>query len=81
MLDFVPRMTNENKSYIYSNILNHDIISLYDSEVSEKIRNRQIYLQENDCKECTFWEFCHGGLYMVDALSSNGDINSKYPLL
>lgn len=74
---FCGRMTNENKSYIYGNILNHDIISLYDSEVSEKIRNRQIYLQENDCKECAFWEFCHGGC-TVDALSSNGDINSKY---
>ena len=35
---FCGRMTNENKSYIYGNILNHDIISLYDSEVSEKIR-------------------------------------------
>ena len=74
---FCGRMTNENKSYIYGNILNHDIISLYDSEVSEKIRNRQIYLQENDCNECAFWEFCHGGC-TVDALSSNGDINSKY---
>ena len=74
---FCGRMTNENKDYIYGSILNQDMISLYDSEVSKRIRARQAFLQENYCKNCAFWEYCHGGC-TVDALSSNGDINSKY---
>lgn len=74
---FCGRMTNENKDYIYGSILNQDMISLYDSEVSKKIRARQVFLQENYCKNCAFWEYCHGGC-TVDALFSNGDINSKY---
>lgn len=74
---FCGRMTNEKKDYIYGSILNQDMISLYDSEVSKRIRARQAFLPENYCKNCDFWEYCHGGC-TVDALSSNGDINSKY---
>lgn len=74
---FCGRMTNEKKDYIYGSILDQDMISLYDSEISKKIRARQVFLKENYCKNCSFWEYCHGGC-TVDALSSNGDINSKY---
>lgn len=74
---FCGRMSNEDETFIYGNIHKFDLVSLYNSDVVDKIRGRQVILRDGVCKNCDIWEYCHGGC-TIDAIASNGDINTKY---
>ena len=65
------------KELIYGNIQNSTLFELYNSDNAKRLKNRQAYLKENDCKDCKEWDFCHGGC-AFEALNSFGKIESKY---
>jgi len=46
----------------------HDI--LYDKK-RDPIEERQLFLPENECKDCRFWGICHGGC-PLDAYTAHG---------
>ena len=62
----------------YGNIKEKSLIELYNSANAEKIRARQEYLKNNDCKNCTDFALCHGGC-AFEAVNFFGTINAKYP--
>lgn len=62
----------------YGNIKEKSLIELYNSTNAEKIRARQEYLKNNDCKNCTDFELCHGGC-AFEAVNFFGTLNAKYP--
>lgn len=64
--------------YMYGNINDNSLISLYESLNAQKIRQRQEYLKQNDCKNCPDWKFCHGGC-SFEAVNFYGTLNAKYP--
>jgi sulfatase maturation enzyme AslB (radical SAM superfamily) len=53
-------------------------VELYESVSAKLIRVRDKYLQENECKNCKYWMFCHGGC-TFEAVEAFGDINHPYP--
>ena len=63
----------------YGNIQDSTLIELYKSDNAKKIRDRQKILRDGICKNCSDWEFCHGGC-AFESINSNGNLNSKYPL-
>ena len=62
----------------YGNLKEKTLIELYNSANAEKIRARQEFLKANDCKNCSDWEFCHGGC-TFEAINFFGTLNAKYP--
>ena len=68
---------NFSRNFIYGNLNNEKLIDLYNSENARKIRDRQKYLKENDCKNCDEWELCHGGC-SFEAVNAFDSLNAKY---
>ena len=62
----------------YGNLSEKNLLELYSSANAEKIRTRQNYLQTHDCKNCSEWEFCHGGC-AFEAVNFFGTLEAKYP--
>lgn len=62
----------------YGNLQEKSLIDLYNSANAEKIRARQEYLKNHDCKNCTDFELCHGGC-AFEAVNFFGTLNAKYP--
>ena len=71
-------ITLDNDNLIYGNLKNDDLIDLYESANADKIRQRQKYLKNNDCKNCLEWDLCHGGC-SFEAVNFSGNLYSKYP--
>lgn len=71
-------ITLDNDNLIYGNLKNNDLIDLYESANADKIRKRQNYLKDNDCKNCLEWDLCHGGC-SFEAVNFSGNLYSKYP--
>ncbi len=44
----------------YGNILNQSLDQIYHNEERNIFFERQIHLQENECKDCRLWGICHG---------------------
>lgn len=68
---------NESRKLIYGDLKNSSLLELYNSENAKKIRARQDYLKENDCKGCSDWELCHGGC-AFEAVNTFGKLESKF---
>lgn len=68
---------NLSRRYIYGNVKSERLINLYESANAKLIRERQKYLQENDCYKCEEWNLCHGGC-AYEAVNSYGILNAKY---
>lgn len=64
--------------FIYGNLREKNLLELYNSANAEKIRARQDFLKSHDCKNCTDWEFCHGGC-AFEAVNFFGTLEAKYP--
>jgi len=62
----------------YGNLKEKTLIELYNSANAKKLRARQEFLKANDCKNCSDWEFCHGGC-TFEAINFFGTLNAKYP--
>ena len=70
------RFNGENM--LFGNIMDTGLVELYESVSAKLIRVRDKYLQENECKNCKYWMFCHGGC-TFEAVEAFGDINHPYP--
>lgn len=68
----------DNKELIYGNVTQNSLLELYNSPNAKRLRERQNYLKEHDCKDCADWEFCRGGC-AFEALNAFGKIEAKYP--
>ena len=69
---------NSARFFIYGNLQDKSLLELYNSANAEKIRARQDFLKNNDCKNCTDWKFCHGGC-SFEAVNFFGTLEAKYP--
>ena len=65
------------KSYEYGSLYNSNLLALYKSDLARQIRDRGIYLSENDCKECPYWKWCHGGC-TFETVNETGKIFKRY---
>lgn len=70
--------TLKNDNLLYGNLKNDTLVNLYESANAEKIRQRQKYLKDNDCKNCIDWDLCHSGC-SFEAVNFSGSLKSKYP--
>ncbi len=68
---------NATRHLVYGNIMNNSLLELYNSDNAKKIRQRQMYLKENDCKNCSEWELCHGGC-AFEAINASGKLEAKF---
>ena len=69
---------DEKFSLRYGNLNEHTLWELYTSANAEKIRQRQEYLQSNDCKDCAEWKYCRGGC-AFEALNAYNTTEHKFP--
>lgn len=63
---------------IYGNVMESSLLELYKSANAERIRARDKYLSEHDCKGCNYFEYCHGGC-AFEAVNAFGVVEHKYP--
>ena len=61
----------------YGNLREKNLLELYNSANAEKIRARQEFLKNHDCKNCSDWELCHGGC-AFEAVNFFGTLEAKY---
>lgn len=66
------------KNLLYGDLQEKSLLELYTSANAEKVRARQDYLKNNDCKNCEDWKFCHGGC-AFEAVNYFGKLEAKYP--
>lgn len=69
---------NLSRNLTYGNLRDKTLLELYESANAKKIRARQDYLANNDCKNCSDWEICHGGC-AFEAVNFFGTLEAKYP--
>lgn len=69
---------NLSEVYAYGSLQTTSLLDLYESPTAQKIRSRQEYLQTHDCKDCGYWEFCHGGC-AFEAVNTYGTLDHVYP--
>lgn len=62
----------------YGNLQDCSLLELYRSSNAQRIRMRQTFLKENDCKNCNCFDLCHGGC-TFEAAVANGVPEAKYP--
>lgn len=70
--------SSHDKNFVYGYLQECRLIDLYESAFAEKVRKRQSFLKDNDCKNCTYWNLCYGGCGF-EALNAYGTINAKHP--
>ncbi|MCR5834079.1 MAG: radical SAM protein [Selenomonadaceae bacterium] len=68
---------NFSRLLTYGNLREKNLTDLYESANAKKIRARQNYLTEHDCKNCSDWELCHGGC-AFEAVNYYGTLDAKY---
>lgn len=76
-VSFCGRADNTDTNYLYGNIADKSLTELFESANAQLIRNRQQYLQQHECCNCPYWQFCHGGC-SFEAVVNTGKLNSKY---
>lgn len=69
---------NFSRHLTYGNLREKNLLELYESANAKKIWARQDYLANNECKDCSDWEICHGGC-AFEAVNFFGTLNVKYP--
>lgn len=62
----------------YGDLNTNSLIDLYNSSNAKRIRARQKYLIENDCKACKIYNLCHGGC-AFEATAFYGIPEAKFP--
>lgn len=62
----------------YGNLRDKTLLELYNSANAKRIRARQAYLPNHDCKGCADWNLCHGGC-SFEAVNFFGKLEAKYP--
>ena len=62
----------------YGDLKTESLLNLYHSANAMRIRNRQEYLLENDCKDCDDYALCHGGC-AFEATIAYGAPETKFP--
>ena len=62
----------------YGDLKTDSLLNLYNSANAMRIRNRQVYLLENDCKNCDDFALCHGGC-AFEATIAYGAPETKFP--
>lgn len=66
------------RKFVYGNLYEHSLTELYNSVNARRIRARQDYLKDHDCKGCIEWKLCHGGC-AFEALNSYGKLETRFP--
>lgn len=67
------------KTFEYGRLQESSLLDLYQSALAQQVRGRADYLAEHDCKDCAYWQWCHGGC-TFEAMNMTGDVFTKYPL-
>ena len=62
----------------YGNIQTQTLEEILNNPQRNALKNRTAILKTTACKDCRFWTLCNGGC-PLDALLTNGDINTKAP--
>lgn len=62
----------------YGNIKNRSIHEILHDRQRDEMAKRQIVLAETKCKDCRFWQICHGGC-PVAAYVKHGNFNHPAP--
>ena len=62
----------------YGNLQDSTLLELYKTANAQRIRMRQTFLKENDCKNCNCFDLCHGGC-TFEAAVAKGVPEAKYP--
>ena len=62
----------------YGNIRDKSIKEIFNDPQREQLAARDKFLAEGECKECRFWQICHGGC-PLDAFMTNKTFLSRYP--
>ena len=63
---------------LYGNVMKNSLLELYKSANAERIRERDKYLSEHDCKDCSYFRLCHGGC-AFEAVNAFSVVEHKYP--
>ena len=66
------------EDFLFGHIQETSLSELYSCEKARRIRQRQSYLQQHDCKDCEYWEYCHGGC-TFEAVNAFQDMYHRYP--
>ena len=66
------------EDFLFGHIQETSLSELYSCEKARRIRQRQSYLQQHDCKDCEDWEYCHGGC-TFEAVNAFQDMYHRYP--
>ena len=61
----------------YGNLNDNSLYQCYISNNAQRIRERVYYLQQHDCKGCSYFKYCHGGC-TFEALNAYGIVEHKY---
>lgn len=75
---FCGRSEEIKNEYGYGNISDNSLTEIYFSQNAQRIRNRKIFLENNDCKTCKNWQFCMGGC-SFEAYNQYGILEHKFP--
>ncbi|MFP4060949.1 MAG: radical SAM protein [Bacteroidales bacterium] len=62
----------------YGNIRDYSLDEIFRNEQRELLRKRTEILAETECKDCRFWNICHGGC-PLDSYFKHRDFMHKYP--
>jgi uncharacterized protein len=61
----------------YGNIHKHTISEILKTPPRIEMTNRSAFLQNTFCRDCKWWQYCHGGCPMDAAINNNNDIFKK----
>ena len=69
---------SEEENLSYGNLSERSLLELYHSVNAGKIRARDQYLLEHECKDCNMWLLCHGGC-AFEALNFSKKLEASFP--
>lgn len=66
------------RQWVYGNLHEQPLVELYGSANAERIRSRADRLRHGHCRDCAYWQCCHGGC-AFEAFNATGDLFSPNP--
>lgn len=62
----------------YGSIMEHSLSDIMNHPQKDLLRKRSSILKDGECKDCRFWDICHGGC-PLDSLGETGSVMHKSP--
>ena len=66
------------EKFAYGCLQDASLLELYDSGTAQRVRARDAYLAQHDCRNCDVWDLCHGGC-TFEALNAVGTLEAAFP--